>query len=188
MAGIMKRAEEIYKALEKTMEFLVEAGTACIGVNADAEAVRDLADSKDEVCSSNGRYAIDYAIKQISSVAVEKVSDVDCLINKAIEAAEEGLEEPEAEKANTPTEAELRDSHRVETYEVPPEENENPQAILDKLYFAVKETRAGADVTNITFTKPGEAVIYVYTGASKRVNIECDSGIAMIVDVCRALM
>lgn len=51
----MKRAEEIYKALEKTMEFLVEAGTACIGVNADAEAVRDLADSKDEVCSSNGQ-------------------------------------------------------------------------------------------------------------------------------------
>ena len=178
MAGIMKRAEEIYKALEKTMEFVVEAGKACIGVNADAEAVRDLADSRDEVCSSNGRYAIDYAIKQISSVAVEKVSDVDCLINKAIEAAEDGLAEPEAEKGHRPTEAELRDIHRVETYEVPP----------DKLYFAVKETRAGADVTNITFTKPGEAVIYFYTGASKRVNIECDSGIAMIVDVCRALM
>lgn len=188
MAGIMKRAEEIYKALEKTMEFVVEAGKACIGVNVDAEAVRDLADSRDEVCSSNGRYAIDYAIKQISSVAVEKVSDVDCLINKAIEAAEDGLAEPEAEKGHRPTEAELRDIHRVETYEVPPEENENPQAILDKLYFAVKETRAGADVTNITFTKPGEAVICFYTGASKRVNIECDSGIAMIVDVCRALM
>lgn len=188
MAGIMKRAEEIYKALEKTMEFLVEAGTACIGVNADAETVRDLADSKDEVCSSNGRYAIDYAIKQISSVAVEKVSDVDCLINKAIEAAEEGLEEPEAEKAHTPTEEELRDIHRVDTYEVMPKEDEHLQAIMDKLYFAVKETRAGADVTNIKFTKPGEAVIYFYTGASKRVNIECDSGIAMIVDVCRALM
>ena len=97
MAGIMKRAEEIYKALEKTMEFVVEAGKACIGVNADAEVVRDMADSRDEVCSSNGRYAIDYAIKQISSVAVEKVSDVDCLINKAIEAAEDGLAEPEAE-------------------------------------------------------------------------------------------
>ena len=100
---------------------------------------------------------------------------------KAIEAAEDGLAEPEAEKGHRPTEAELRDIHRVETYEVQPEENENPQAILDKLYFAVKETRAGADVINIKFTKPGEAVIYFYTGASKRVNIECDSGIAMIL-------
>lgn len=188
MAGIMKRAEEIYKALEKTMEFVVEAGKACIGVNTDAEAVRDLADSRDEVCSSNGRYAIDYAIKQISSVAVEKVSDVDCLINKAIEAAEDGLAEPEAEKGHRPTEAELRDIHRVETYDVMPEKDEHLQAILDKLYFAVKETRAGEDVTNITVTKPGEATIYFYTGASKQVNIECDSGIAMIIDVCKALM
>ena len=184
----MKKAEEIYKALEKTMEFVVEAGKACIDVNNDAEVVRDLANSRDEVNSSNGRYAIDYAIKQISSVAVEKVSDLECLIDKAIAAAEEGLEEPEAEKAHTPTEEELRDIHRVDTYEVMPKEDEHLQAIMDKLYFAVKETRAGADVTNIKVTKAGEATIYFYTGASKRVNIECDSGIAMIVDICRALM
>lgn len=184
----MKKAQEIYKALEKTMEFIVEAGKSCIGLNTDVEAVRDLADSRDEVGSSNGRYAIDHAIKQISSVAAEKVSDVDCLINKAIEIAEDGLAEPKVEKGHRPTEEELRDIHREDTYEVMPESNENRQAILDKLLYAVLETRAGKGVTFISATSKGEATIYFSAGATKRVNIECDSGIAMIADVCRALM
>ena len=183
----MKRTEEIYKALEKTKEFIMEAGKVCIGVNADAEVIRDLADSKDEVYTGSSKYAIDYAIRQISGVAVEKVGDVDYLINKAIAAAEEGLEEPEAEKGHRPTEEELRDIHRVDTYKVMPEESENLQSILDKLYLAVRETRAGKNVTNIEITKPGEAAIY-FGPITKRVNIGCDSGIAMIIDVCRALM
>ena len=66
---------------------------------------------------------------------------------------------------------------------------ENKQSIADALVYAVRQTRAGEDVTAIEITSDGGyAIIRYNNGAKKLVNIDGDSGIAMIADVCRALM
>ena len=63
------------------------------------------------------------------------------------------------------------------------------QSALNALVYALHCTRAGDDVIEISLS-PDErtATITFAGGARKFVNVECDSAIAAIVDVCRALM
>ena len=186
----MKEAKEIYKALEETYSLIKDAGRICIDVGSDIETVNLLIDAKEEISTAKARGAIDYAITQISSVAVEKMEDLDAIISKAGEAAEEGISEPEAEDAADQAEAELRDTYRdkhTNIYQVP-KDFESKDEILESLLPAIQATRAGADVQYITNNGGNTATIHFSTGAWKEVNIECDSGIAMIIDICRALM
>ena len=186
----MKTATEIYEALDKVDKKLGEIRRTFLKTRININAVSDLMDAKDEV-SHNKKESIDYAVMTLLEIISSQNDDLDNLITIAEKFSEEGLSEPEAEKGHWPTEEELRDIYRekhTDVVVVPPKELDNHQAILDKLYFTVRETRAGADVTNIRIKKPGRATIYFATGAKKDVNIECDTGIAMIIDVCKALM
>ena len=65
---------------------------------------------------------------------------------------------------------------------------EEKQHILNLLLPAIRYTRAGEGVKALQDNGDGSMWILYKTGAAKKVNIECDSGIAMIADVCRALM
>lgn len=67
-------------------------------------------------------------------------------------------------------------------------EVDDRQAILEALLPAIQLTRAGDDVTVIRICDNGFAEIEFRTGSRKPVNIDGGSGIAMIVDICRALM
>lgn len=59
---------------------------------------------------------------------------------------------------------------------------EDKQKILDKLLETVKLTRAGMDITAMDLS--GDMVIIRYDcGYTTLVNVECDSGAAMIRDV-----
>ena len=65
---------------------------------------------------------------------------------------------------------------------------ENKQEILNKLLVAIQATRAGEDVETMVYDAPSEMVL-VYFGKSKepgrKINVACDSGIAMLRDVLR---
>lgn len=66
---------------------------------------------------------------------------------------------------------------------------ENKQAILDALLPALKLTRAGADITELRYYKENDRVIVVYDGGDcDNVNVSLDSGIAMIIDISKAVM
>ena len=64
---------------------------------------------------------------------------------------------------------------------------ENKYYILRALEKAIKMTRAGDAVDDLVYDHMHELVIINFrNGYAKHVNIECDSGIAMIRDICNA--
>ncbi len=66
---------------------------------------------------------------------------------------------------------------------------ENKQAILDALLPALKLTRAGTDIMGLHYDKDKERVTISYYGScNDSVNVSCDSGIAMIIDIAKAVM
>jgi hypothetical protein len=70
--------------------------------------------------------------------------------------------------------------------------NENKQGILDALLFALWKTRAGRDIVDLQLTADQRTVVITYHTNGVRtetqlVNVECDSGVAMIADICRAI-
>lgn len=66
---------------------------------------------------------------------------------------------------------------------------ENKQAILDALLPALKLTRAGADIMGLHYDKEKEQVTISYYGScNDSVNVNMDSGAAMIIDVAKAVM
>lgn len=57
------------------------------------------------------------------------------------------------------------------------------------LTYALQNTRAGHDVVDLILTDDLTKCSIVFkSGYRKIVDIEADSGVAMIVDICRALM
>lgn len=71
--------------------------------------------------------------------------------------------------------------------------NENKQGILDALLFALCKTRAGRDVVDLQLTADQRTVVITYHTKGVRtetqlVNVECDSGVAMIADICKAIL
>jgi hypothetical protein len=70
--------------------------------------------------------------------------------------------------------------------------NENKQGILDALLFALWKTRAGRDIVDLQLTADQRTVVITYHTNGVRtetqlVNVECDSGVAMIADICKAI-
>lgn len=64
---------------------------------------------------------------------------------------------------------------------------ENKYHICNALEKAIKMTRAGDAVDELLYDKKHETVIIAFrNGYAKHVNVECDSGIAMIRDICNA--
>jgi hypothetical protein len=70
--------------------------------------------------------------------------------------------------------------------------NENKQGILDALLFALWKTRAGRDIVDLQLTADQRTVVITYHTNGVRtetqlVNVEGDSGVAMIADICKAI-
>lgn len=70
--------------------------------------------------------------------------------------------------------------------------NENKQAILDAFLFALWKTRAGYDIVDLQLTADQQTVVITYHTEGVRtetqlVNVDGDSGVAMIADICRAI-
>ncbi len=65
---------------------------------------------------------------------------------------------------------------------------ENKYHIVRALEKAIKMTWAGANVNDLIYDHKQETVIISFQNgyATKLVNVECDSGIAMIRDICNA--
>ena len=65
---------------------------------------------------------------------------------------------------------------------------EDKQRALGMLVYALHHTRAGADVGAIEVTPDGDTARVSTPSGDIDVGIACDSAIAAIIDVCRALM
>lgn len=70
--------------------------------------------------------------------------------------------------------------------------NENKQAILDTLVMTLWRTRAGRDIVDLQLTADQRTVVITYHTKGVRtetqlVNVDCDSGVAMIIDICKAI-
>lgn len=66
---------------------------------------------------------------------------------------------------------------------------ENKGLILTLLLPALKETRALHDLVSLTYDPNREEVVAIFaSGHKKRACVACDSGIAMIIDVCRQIV
>lgn len=65
---------------------------------------------------------------------------------------------------------------------------EDKVAIVSALYDLLCITRAGNDLVGMRYRRDREVVtLFFKNGVEKDVNVECDSGIALIRDVCRRL-
>ena len=88
----------------------------------------------------------------------------------------------EADKMTEQERAEL-------TREIERGTREDKQAILNALLPALQLTRAGREATELIYDKGTEKVLIEYTdGSNELVNVALDSGVAMIIDVCKAVM
>lgn len=64
-------------------------------------------------------------------------------------------------------------------------EGYSKKQLVKLLELTIKATRAGAGVKALTLD--GDYVIIHYTGGTKKVNIACDSGIAIVMDVAKRI-
>lgn len=177
------------EALERIQEIVRRENPAQISVRLAhyMESIREMKDIAYETASDLRQDAALMAIEHFSGYGRELAKDANTVINSIRDAVDEGLQEPETVEGHMPTEEELRDIYRDKHTNV--SEHEEKQKILDLLLPAVQQTRAGEDVKDLIIGSLHKTVeIYFNTGATKTVNVECDSGIAMIFDVCGALM
>lgn len=65
--------------------------------------------------------------------------------------------------------------------------DENKQAILDALTECLKLTRDQYDLEGMYYHEDSEMVTVAWSEGGTSVNVACDSGIAMVRDVLRAL-
>ena len=70
--------------------------------------------------------------------------------------------------------------------------NENKQAILDTLVMTLWRTRAGRDIVDLQLTADKRTMVITYHTEGVRtetqlVNVDGDSGCAMIADICMAI-
>lgn len=169
----MKKASEIYEALWKIDEKLGVMTRTILRLGRRVENIKIMAETKEEISSLRQGATLDDAIETFSNIAIEEIADLETTVTETRKISIDALGEPEAEESDVQTE---RGSA------------EDKQKILDMFWHALKETRAGGDVAGLKDNKDGSMTIYFVSGTMKKVNIECDSGIAMIMDVCRALM
>ena len=65
---------------------------------------------------------------------------------------------------------------------------EDKQAICDALLPALKLTRAGAEIEALRYSKERETITIAYPDGITPVNVDLDSGAAMILDIVKALL
>ncbi len=66
---------------------------------------------------------------------------------------------------------------------------ENKKDIVGRLSILMKATRAGYDMDKLVLSEDsGEVIVRYVSGYEKRVNVECDSGAALILDVVNAMI
>ena len=68
--------------------------------------------------------------------------------------------------------------------------HEDKEKILEKLFQALVLTRAGWNLMDLEYKRENgfETVTATFAnGHKKRINVSCDSGIALIRDVCRQI-
>lgn len=66
--------------------------------------------------------------------------------------------------------------------------NVSKKQILEELLKVIHLTRAGENVQALELDSTEDYVTVLYkNGSTKRVCIECDSGIAMVRDVCKVI-
>ena len=70
---------------------------------------------------------------------------------------------------------------------------ENKRMILHGLLHVLWKTRVGHDVIDLDLQPDGRIVKIVFHREGVRtetqlVDVDCDSGLAMVIDICRALM
>lgn len=65
---------------------------------------------------------------------------------------------------------------------------ENKEEIVMRLKLLLMATRAGSGIEDLILSEDQKAVTVKFrNGGERQVNVECDSGIALIGDVIRAL-
>ncbi|MDE5698140.1 MAG: hypothetical protein K2I96_12150 [Lachnospiraceae bacterium] len=64
---------------------------------------------------------------------------------------------------------------------------EDRESILMRLKLLLKATRVGSGVKDLVLSEDGNKVIIQFAQGGRVVNVECDSGYAMIMDVMKAL-
>lgn len=65
---------------------------------------------------------------------------------------------------------------------------ENTQAALNALTYALRCSRHGKDIAYIDVTDDEKHAVIHFEDRSQTVNIEGDSALAAIIDVCKALL
>lgn len=65
---------------------------------------------------------------------------------------------------------------------------EGKQAICNALLPALQLTRAGAEIEALCYSKERETVTIAYSDGTTPVNVNLDSGAAMVLDIVKALM
>ncbi|MCI8985996.1 MAG: hypothetical protein HFI60_08610 [Lachnospiraceae bacterium] len=66
---------------------------------------------------------------------------------------------------------------------------ENKKDIVEILSILMKVTRSGYDLDRLELSEDGgEVTVRYHSGYEKRVNVECDSGAALILDVVNAML
>lgn len=65
---------------------------------------------------------------------------------------------------------------------------ENKKEIVARLKLLLMATRAGSDIEEMELSEDESSVSIVFrNGGIRNINVECDSGIALIRDVCQTL-
>lgn len=66
---------------------------------------------------------------------------------------------------------------------------ENKKDIVMRLTILLKATRAGSGIEKLVLSEDQKTVTIEFSsGGSRDVNVDCDSGIALVQDVIRVLM
>lgn len=173
-----KTLEEIRATAEKIAGVAVDAGYK-------TSVISEYALIADDTTKEEARDALFHGISLMAHFASEMITDIETTALEVQRSAESMLQDPE-EKGHRPTEEELRDMYRERHTN---EAVENKTRIAEELASLLQGTRAGENVGKIEVSEDQTtAHIHFRFGSLKDVNIEGDSGIAMIVDICRALM
>ena len=144
--------------------------------------MKDVVDTAGETTPTQAAALI--AIRDFAQYGGDAVRDVGNVIRRIESIAEETLDAPMP--AHTPTEEELRDIYSEKHTNAPILEDK--QLILDLLLPALKATRCLEDLTALSYDANTESVdAFFASGGIKRINVACDSGIAMIRDVLRGI-
>lgn len=183
-------AKNLQKALEDIKKNIEKAGPSIEAVQANMEAGRQLVELIAQVPEEYNA-PLTRSAGMCLNIADEHLADIDVICGNVRKAAEGALTDA-GDLPHAPTEEELRDIYREKSTNVsekPPEEDKGE--IIEMLAHVLKKTRAGGDIKYLTMENfgPWTAVAVTYeSGYTERVDVTADSGVVMIIDICKAIM